>query len=303
MVRAVKYSGIAVKLFEREGEEVFYDPAYHGRTLKVFGMDEWPGKALRHLAGKYAEKDYSRIIFDTKGSFGEEGFDTVLRIQDTKPGGLDPIKLAGEGHFDFYTAATIVQTIYGLDRTLTEMLYSDILAGKVGSVPKALKAGQKYSEVIAESYTALDQLLYSGEVPELGQSILVNFGDAHSITLVGNAFLILAAAVEKRRKVMIGLNDAAVLTYTSAGSAGLPLLTNPALKRVTVVASEYALDSLLNMAGPVLLLYHDPDVQSLIYEASGVPPGPMRKHVCKGQGAFIYRTPETMEVKWGEIPL
>ncbi|ASJ00842.1 hypothetical protein [Thermococcus gorgonarius] len=299
----MRYSNIAVRLFEKEGEDVFYDPAYHGRTLKVFGMDEWPDKALEHLAGKYMEKDYSRIIFDTKGSFSEEGFDTVLRIQDTKPSGLDPIKLAGEGHFDFYTAATIVQTIYGLDRTLTEMLYSDILAGKVGSVPEALKAGQKYSEVIAESYTALDQLLYSGEVPELGQNILVDFGDAHSITLVGNAFLILSAAVEKRRKVMVGLNDAAVLTYTTAGGAGLPLLTKPALKRVTVVASEYALDSLLNMSGPILLLYHDPDVQSLVYEASGVPPGPMRKHVHKGQGAFIYRTPETIDVEWGEMPL
>ncbi|WP_054839510.1 hypothetical protein [Thermococcus sp. JCM 11816] len=41
-----------------------------------------------------------------------------------------------------------------------------------------------------------------------------------------------------------------------------------------MVASEYALDSLLNLAGPVLLLYHDPpDVQSFVYETSGVLPG------------------------------
>lgn len=72
---------------------------------------------------------------------------------------------------------------------------------------------------------------------------------------------------------MMSLNDATVLSYTSAGGAGLPLLTKPILRRVTVVASEYALDSLLNLAGPVLLLYHDPDIQSLVYEASGVPSG------------------------------
>ncbi|ACS33814.1 hypothetical protein [Thermococcus gammatolerans] len=297
----MRYSRIAVKLFEREGEDVFYDPAYHGRTLKVFGMEAFPDKALGYLAGEYHKKGYSRIIFDTKGSFDGVGFDTVLKIRDTQPSGLDPVKMAEKGYFDFYTAATIVQTIYGLDRALTETLYSDILAGKVESVPEALKAGQKYSEVIAESYTAIDQLLYSGEVPELGQNILVDFGDAHSITLVGNAFLILAAAVEKRKKVMVGLNDAAVLTYTTAGGAGLPLLTKPALKRATVIASEYAPDSLLNISGPVLLLYHDPDVQSMIYEANGVPPGPMRRHVLKGQGAFIYRTPETINVELGEL--
>jgi len=38
----MKYSSIAVRLFEREGEDVFYDPAYHGRTLKIFGMDKCP---------------------------------------------------------------------------------------------------------------------------------------------------------------------------------------------------------------------------------------------------------------------
>lgn len=51
------------------------------------------------------------------------------------------------------------------------------------------------SEVIAESYSAIDQLLYSGDVPELGKNVLVNFGNAHSITLVGTAFLVLAAAL------------------------------------------------------------------------------------------------------------
>ncbi|AMQ19173.1 hypothetical protein [Thermococcus peptonophilus] len=295
----MKYSRIAVKLFEREGEDVFYDPVYHGRTLKVFGMDDFLDKAIGYFVGAYREKGYSTVVFDTKGTFPKEGFDTVLEIEDTKPNGLDPIKFAIEGYFDPYTAATIVQTVYGLDRTLTERLYSDILSGKVGSIPEALKAGEKYSEVIAESYTVIDQLLYSGNVPELGKNILVDFGNAHSITLVGNAFLILAAALEKRRNAMMSLNDATVLSYTSAGGAGLPLLTKPILRRVTVVASEYALDSLLNLAGPVLLLYHDPDIQSLVYEASGVPSGPMRKHVHKGEGAFIYRTPETINVETG----
>lgn len=298
----MKYSRIAVKLFEREGEDVFYDPVYHGRTLKVFGMDEFPDNALGYFVRAYRQKGYSTIVFDTKGTFPKEGFDTVLEIEDTKPNGLDPIKFAIEGYFDPYTASTIVQTVYGLDRTLTERLYSDILSGKISSVPDALKAGEKYSEVIAESYTAIDQLLYSGDVPELGKNILVDFGNSHSITLVGTAFLVLAAAIEKRRNVMIGLNDAAVLSYTSAGGAGLPLLTKPMLRRVTVVASEYALDSLLNLAGPVLLLYHDPDVQGLVYETTGVPPGPMRKHVHKGEGAFIYRTPETINVEWGRAP-
>ncbi|WP_209476635.1 hypothetical protein [Thermococcus stetteri] len=297
----MKYSRIAVRLFANEGEEVFYDPVYHGRTLKVFGMDEFPDKAVGYFVEAYREKGYSTIVFDTKGTQPREGFDTVLEIEDTKPNGLDPIKFAVEGYFDPYTAATIVQTVYGLDRALTERLYSDILSGKVGSVPEALKAGEKYSEVIAESYSAIDQLLYSGDVPQLGNSVLVDFGKAHSITLVGTAFLVLAAAIEKRRNVMIVLNDAAVLSYTSAGGAGLPLLTKPMLGRVTVVASEYALDSLLNLAGPVLLLYHDPDVQSVVYEASGVPSGPMRKHVQKGEGAFIYRTPETINVETGHF--
>jgi hypothetical protein len=299
----MKYSVVAVKLLELEEGEVFYDPTYHGRTLKVFGMDDLPDKARNYLARAYREKEYSTIIFDTKGTFPREEFHTVLEVEDAKPNGLDPIKFALAGYFDPYTAATIVQTVYGLDRVLTERLYEDILSGKVRSVPEALKAGEKYSEVIAESYTAIDQLLYSGDVPKLGESILVDLGNAHSITLVGTAFLVLAAAVEKRRNVMIGLNDAAVLSYTTAGSAGLPLLTKPMLGRVTVVASEYAVDQLLNLAGPILLLYHDPDVQGLVYEASGVPPGPMRKHVHRGEGAFIYRTPETINVEWGSLPL
>ncbi|WP_456369007.1 hypothetical protein [Thermococcus sp.] len=295
----MKYSRIAVRLFE--GKEVFYDPVYHGRTLKVFGMDNYPDQAIEFFVDAYRKIGYSVVVFDTKGTFERDGFDTIIDLEDAKPGGLDPIKFASKGYFDPYTAATIVQTVYGLDRTLTDKLYSDILSGRVGSVPEALKAGEKYSEVIAESYTLIDQLLYSGDVPVFGENVLVNLGDAHSITLVGTAFLVLSAVFEKRRETLVGLNDAAVLAYTQAGSAGLALLTRPLRRRVTVVASEYAGESLLNLGGPVLLLYHEPDVQGIVYDASGVPPGPMRKYIQKGEGAFIYRTPETINVETGKF--
>jgi len=300
-VNIMKYSHIAVKLFEREGEDVFYDPVYHGRTLKVFGMDEWPGKALKYFADEYRKLDYGTVIFDTEGDFPEEGFDTVIRVEDGKGTGLDPILFASQGLLDGYTAATIVQTVYGLDRTLTERLYADILAGKVKSVPQTLRSGGKYGEVIAESYTPLDEAFYSGEPPKFEKNILVDLGKTYSITLAGMAFLVVSAVVRHRRKTMIGVNDAAVLGYTTAGGAAIPLITRPMRARVTILATQYAIDSIMNLAGPSLILYHDPDTQSVIYETNGVPPGPMRKHVHKGQGAFIYRTPETINVFWGEV--
>ena len=299
----MKYSRIAVRLFEREGEDVFYDPVYHGRTLKVFGMDEWPGKVLKYFVEKYREIGYGTVVFDTTGTFPAEGFDTVIKVEDGKGTGLDPIALASAGLLDGYTAATIVQTVYGLDRTLTERLYADFLAGKVKSVPEAAKSKTKYAEVIAESYTPLDEAFYSGKAPEFGKNVLVNLGETYSITLAGMVFLIVSAVVRKRRNTMIGVNDAAVLAYTTAGGAAVPLITKPLRRRVTVLATQYAVESIMNLAGPTLLLYHDPDTQSVLYETNGVPPGPMRKHVHKGQAAFIYRTPETIDVKWGEMPL
>lgn len=299
----MKYSRIAVRLFEKEGEDVFYDPVYHGRTLKVFGMDKWPGKALKYFADRYREIDYRTVIFDTEGSFSKEGFDTVIEVKDGRGTGLDPLVLARKGLLDGYSAATIVQTIYGLDRTLTERLYADFLAGKVESVPEAVKSDGKYAGVIAESYTPLDGAFYSGEPPEFGENILVELGETYSVTLAGMAFLIVSAVIRHRRKTMVGVNDAAVLAYTTAGGAALPLITRPIRARVTVLATQYAVDSITNLAGPSLVLYHDPDTQSVIYEANGVPPGPMRKHVHKGEGAFIYRTPETIDVEWGELPL
>jgi len=298
----MKYSRIAVKLFEREGEDVFYDPVYHGRTLKVFGMGTWPVKLLHHIAGHYGKMGYSPVIFDTTGDYPEDGFDTVLRIRDGEPTGLDPIVLSSEGHFDGYTAATIIQTLYGLDRTLTDRLYADMLAGKVKSVGDAVSSKSKYAEVIVESYTPLDEAFYGGEPPELGSSVLVNLKDTFSVTTAAMAFLILSAAVHRRTKVLIGVNDAAVLAYTSGGSAALPLITRPMKARVAVLASQYAVDSVLQLAGPSVVLYHDPDTQSVVYESNGVPPGPMRKHVHKGEGAFIYRTPEMINVEWGELP-
>ncbi len=297
----MKYSKLAVELLRDEEKSIYYDPIYHGRTLKVFGIDDDPLRVLKYLADRYRALGYGAIIFDTHGEFPGEGFDTVIKIEDGKPSGLDPIKMAKMGMMDLYSAATLIQTVYELDRTLTDRLYVDILQGKISSVPEATKAGEKYSEVILESYTALDEAFYKGKPPELGKSVLVNLGDAHSISIVGTAFLVLAAAVEKKRGVMVGIDDAAVLAYTTAGSAAMPLLTRPARKRVTVLGTRYAIDSILNIAGPTLLLYTDPDIQSVIYESNGVPPGSMRKYVYKGRGALITRTTETVSVEEGEL--
>jgi len=291
----MKYSRIAVRILKNE-EEIFYDPVYHGRTLKVFGMDEWPVKFMEYIAGKYGEIGYERVIFDTTGKLKVGG---VITIEDGKEAGLDPIRMALKGYFDSYTAATAIETIYGLDRFLTEKLYADILKGRVKSVEDALGRKEKYSEVIAETYTGLDEALYSGDPPELGGSFTLNLGKVYSITTASNAFLIVAAAVEKRRETMVGVNDAGVLSYTDTAAAALPLLTKPMMKRVTVLTTQYALDSVMKLGGPSLILYHDPDVQGVIYEANGVPPGPMRKHVHKGEGAFVYRTPETVDVRAG----
>ncbi len=298
----MKYSKLAVEILRNEEQSIYYDPVYHGRTLKVFGIDDDPISVLEYMAGKYRELGYGIVIFDTHGSFPEEGFDTVVKVEDGKPTGLDPIKMAKKGLMDIYSAATVVQTVYELDRVLTDRLYADIMLGKISSVPEAAKAGEKYSEVIMEGYTALDEAFYTGEPPELGRSILVNLGDAHSVSVVGTAFLVLAAAVEKRRGVMVGIDDAAVLAYTTAGSAAMPLLTRPVKKRLTVLGTRYAIDSILNIAGPTLLLYTDPDIQSVVYESNGVPPGAMRRHVHKGRGALITRTTETVNVEEGELP-
>jgi len=172
----------------------------------------------------------------------------------------------------------------------------------VKSVPETAKSEEKYAEVIRESYTPLDEALYSGEPPEFGKNILVGLGETYSITLAGIAFLVVSAVVRHRRKTMIGVNDAAVLAYTTPGGAAVPLITRPMRARVAILATQYAIDSIMNLAGPSLILYHDPDVQSVIYETNGVPPGPMRKHVHKGEGTFIYRTPETINVEWASYP-
>ncbi len=297
----MKYSKLAIEILRDEEKSIYYDPIYHGRTLKIFGIDDDPLRVLKYIADGYRKLGYEVIIFDTHGEFPEDGFDTVLKIEDGKPAGLDPIRMAKKGMIDLYSAATLLQTVYELDRVLTDRLYVDILRGKISSVPEAAKAGEKYSEVIMESYTALDEAFYGGEPPELGRSILVNLGEAHSVSIVGTAFLVLAAAVEKRRGVMVGVDDAAVLAYTTAGSAAMPLLTRPARKRLTVLGTRYAIDSVLNIAGPTLLLYTDPDIQSVIYESNGVPPGAMRRHVHKGRGALITRTTETVSVEEGEL--
>lgn len=297
----MKYSKLAVEILRDEEKAIYYDPIYHGRTLKVFGIDEEPLKVLKYLADKYRELGYGAIVFDTHGEFPEEGFDTIVKIEDGKPAGLDPIRMAKMGMMDLYSAATLVQTIYGLDRVLTDRLYADIMLGKISSVPEAAKAGEKYSEVILESYTPLDEAFYGGEPPELGKSILVNLGDAHSVSVVGMAFLVLAAAVEKRRNVMVGIDDAAVLAYTTAGSAAMPLLTRPSKRRVTVLGTRYAIESVLDIAGPTLLLYTDPDIQSVVYEGNSVPPGAMRRYVHKGRGALITRTTETVSIEEGEL--
>jgi len=295
-------SKLAVKVLETEESEIFYDPIYQGRTLKVIGIDRDPTVMLEWIAGEYRKLGYSAIIFDTRGEFKGD-FDTIITIKDGEPAGLDPIKMWKKGLIpNPYTAATILQTVYELDNSLTNRLYADILSGKIKSVHDAVKAGEKYSEVILESYTSLDENLYSGDAPELKGSVLVNLGETYSVTVAGTAFLILAAALEKRREVVIGIDDAAVLAYTTPGGAAMPLLTSPSRRRVSVLATRYVVDQINNTPGPTLLLYTDPDIQTLIYDANGVPPGDMRKHVHKKQGVLIWRTPETIDVEWGEVP-
>ncbi|KPU62942.1 hypothetical protein EP1X_06160 [Thermococcus sp. EP1] len=298
----MKYSKLAVKILEYEEKEIYYDPVYHGRSLKIFGIDDDPTKVIEYIGDRFLEKEYGLVFFDTRGKYSKEKFDTIVKIEDNKPTGLDPIKMAKEGILkNFYTAATIIQTIYGLDRSLTNKLYSDILTGKIKSVPEAAVSKEKYSEVIRETYTTLDEVFFKGKPPELGKSVLIDFGNAYSITLVGMAFLILAAAVKDRRNTLIGIDDAAVLFYTTPGSAAIPLLTQPMRGRVTLLASRYVAENLLNVPGPTLVLYNDPDLQSMIYEANGVPQGAMRKHVLKGEGAFVWRTTQTLEVEFGKL--
>ncbi|USG99218.1 hypothetical protein K1720_06630 [Thermococcus argininiproducens] len=300
----MKYSKLAVKILEYEEREIYYDPVYHGRSLKIFGIDDDPTKVIEYIGDRFFEKEYGLVFFDTRGKYSKEKFDTIVKIEDNKPTGLDPIKMAKEGILkDFYTAATIIQTIYGLDRSLTDKLYSDILTGKIKSVPEAAVSKEKYGEVIRETYTTLDEVFFKGKPPELGKSVLIDFGNAYSITLVGMAFLILAAAVKDRRNTLIGIDDAAVLFYTTPGSAAIPLLTQPMRGRVTLLASRYVAENLLNAPGPTLILYNDPDLQSMIYEANGVPQGAMRKHVLKGEGAFVWRTTQTLEVEFGKLSI
>lgn len=303
LVNSMKYSKLAVKILEYEEREIYYDPVYHGRTLKVVGIDDDPTRVIDYIGDQFLEKEYGLIFFDTRGKYPKEKFDTIIEIEDDKPTGLDPIKIVKKGLLkDFYTAATIIQTIYGLDRSLTDKLYADILRGRVNSVADAAKSKEQYGEVIREVYTALDETFFEGEVPKLGKSILVDFGKTYSISIVGMAFLILAAAIRDRRNTLIGIDDAAVLFYTTPGSAAIPLLTQPMRGRVTLLGSRYAVENILNVPGPTLVLYNDPDIQSMIYEANGVPQGDMRKHVLKGEGVFIWRTTQTLEVEFGKLP-
>ncbi|USS40514.1 hypothetical protein NF865_09470 [Thermococcus aggregans] len=299
----MKYSKLAVKILKHEEKEIYYDPAYHGRTLKIFGIDDNPSRVIEYIGDQFLEKDYGLIFFDTQGKYPKEKFDTVIKIEDNKPTGLDPIKMVEKGLLkDFYTAVTIIQTIYGLDRSLTDKLYADILEGKVKSVKDAAKSKEHYGEVIREVYTPLDETFFEGEPPELGKSILVDFGKTYSISIAGMAVLILAAAIRDRRNTLIGIDDAAVLFYTTPGSATLPLLTQPMRGRVTVLGSKYVVENILNIPGLTLVLYNDPDLQSIIYEANGVPQGDMRKHVLKEEGAFIWRTTQTLEGEFGKLP-
>jgi len=299
----MKYSRLAVDILKTEEQTIYYDPVYHGRTLKVFGIDDDPSNFLAYVGGKFLEKDYGLIFFDTRGKFSREIFDTVIKIEDGKPVGLDPIKMVKGGIMsDFFAAATIIQTVYGLDSALTNKLYADILEGKVNSVQEAAASKETYGEVIRESYTSLDEILFKGEPPTLGRNVLIDFGNAHNAYLAGIAFLIISAAVKDRRRVLIGIDDATVLFYTTPGSAAIPLLTQPSKRRVTVLGTRYTADSVLKIPGPALLLYTDPDIQTYIYDSNNVPPGELRKHVLKGEGAFIWRTTQIINVEGGELP-
>ncbi|MFA4663279.1 hypothetical protein [Pyrococcus kukulkanii] len=296
----MKVSKLAVKILENESV-VYYDPIYHGRTLKVIGIDDDPVEVMEYLLAQYKEKGYSIVVFDTSGHFPTGLFESVLRIEEGNPAGLDPLKMARMGIIkDPYSAVTIVQTIYELDSASTDKLYADFVTGKVNSIADAVKAKKNYSEVILEGYTDLDEMLFSGDPVRIPESGLIDLSGLNSVTLTGMAFLILAAAMEERRKVVYGLYDIAVLTFTGAGNAGLPLLTRPARRRVAILGTKYPLDQVLSIPGPTLLLYNDPDVQSAIYESQGVPAG-LRAFIDKGEGAYIWRSPETINVEFGKV--
>ncbi|MFA4667836.1 hypothetical protein QDY65_04840 [Pyrococcus kukulkanii] len=296
----MKVSKLAVKILENESV-VYYDPIYHGRTLKVIGIDDDPVEVMEYLLAQYKEKGYSIVVFDTSGHFPTGLFESVLRIEEGNPAGLDPLKMARMGIIkDPYSAVTIVQTIYELDSASTDKLYADFVTGKVNSIADAVKAKKNYSEIILESYTDLDEMLFSGDPVRIPESGLIDLSGLNSVTLTGMAFLILAAAMEERRRVVYGLYDIAVLTFTGAGNAGLPLLTRPARRRVAILGTKYPLDQVLSIPGPTLLLYNDPDVQSAIYESQGVPAG-LRAFIDKGEGAYIWRSPETINVEFGKV--
>lgn len=298
----VKYSKLAVKLLKAENDEIiYYDPVYHGRTLKVIGIDDDPVDVMEYLLSQYKEKGYNLIVFDTSGKFPTSLFDNIVRIEENAPAGLDPLRLAKVGLIkDPYSAVTIVQTIYELDKASTEKLYADFIKGKISSVSEAVKVKESYAEVINESYTELDEMLFSGEPMKIPESCLIDMSALNSVTLTGNAFLIMSAMLEDRRSIAYGLYDVAVLTFTDSGNAGLPLITRPARRRVTILGTRYPLDQVLSIPGPTLMLYNDPDVQSAIYESQGVPQG-FRRFVEKGEGAYIRRSPETIEVDFGEL--
>ncbi|MFA4640756.1 hypothetical protein [Pyrococcus kukulkanii] len=296
----MKVSKLAVKILENESV-VYYDPIYHGRTLKVIGIDDDPVEVMEYLLAQYKEKGYSIVVFDTSGHFPTGLFESVLRIEEGNPAGLDPLKMARMGIIkDPYSAVTIVQTIYELDSASTDKLYADFVTGKVNSIADAVKAKKNYSEIILEGYTDLDEMLFSGDPVRIPESGLIDLSGLNSVTLTGIAFLILAAAMEERRRVVYGLYDIAVLTFTGAGNAGLPLLTRPARRRVAILGTKYPLDQVLSIPGPTLLLYNDPDVQSAIYESQGVPAG-LRAFIDKGEGAYIWRSPETINVEFGKV--
>ncbi|ASJ17502.1 hypothetical protein A3L04_10705 [Thermococcus chitonophagus] len=296
----MKVSKLAVKILENDSV-VYYDPIYHGRTLKVIGIDDDPVEVMEYLLAQYKEKGYSIVVFDTSGHFPTGLFESVLRIEEGNPAGLDPLKMARMGIIkDPYSAVTIVQTIYELDSASTDKLYADFVTGKVNSIADAVRAKKNYSEVILEGYTDLDEMLFSGDPVRIPESGLIDLSGLNSVTLTGMAFLILAAAMEDKRRVVYGLYDVAVLTFTGAGNAGLPLLTRPARRRVAILGTRYPLDQVLSIPGPTLLLYNDPDVQSAIYESQGVPAG-LRAFIDKGEGAYIWRSPETINIEFGKV--
>lgn len=156
-------------------------------------------------------------------------------------------------------------------------------------------------EVIVESYSVIDQFFYFGDVFEFGKNVLVNFGNVYSIIFVGIVFFVFVVVFEKRRKIMVGFNDVVVLSYIFVGGVGFLLFIKLMLRRVIVVVSEYVFDLFFNLVGFVLFFYYDFDVQSFVYEISGVLLGLSRKYVYKGEGVFIYCIFEMVNVEWGRM--